>query len=265
MEWNRFADRNYGSIDNIAELRAYIDIVVFEIMKNKSFLRIKRTRKALKRKKKAKNRVGRKETYQRVKVFQENHDNQIIANHSFDLDDFLTKNGNKSNRVPSKQIKIPKGFSLENDYKQTIETITYIRECVLEFKGSVIEISFKRCNHVDFASLFLLNAILFEYAKSLQSLNRMLFSKNVSPQIYIQISKNEEVNLKLLANQLIPETKAIKTRFIPISSTNLLRGTRSQSHYAENKKGNAATSIRKYINSGLARHNFQLNELELLL
>ena len=197
--------------------------------------------------------------YKEVK-FKKDHDDIILGKHTFELEDFLNKNGNSTIKKPTTEITIPKTFSLEEDYDSTIEILALIRKSLIKYKGEDIKIDFSNCIKVDFSSLFLLKVLLDEYLENSKRLDQKVLIYKVIPNIIITHSKNSDVNLKLLANKLIPITSMGTSDFIPISSLDMITGTRSQRHYAENKKGVAATKIRKYINTGLNRHNFSLNE-----
>jgi hypothetical protein len=193
-------------------------------------------------------------TFTKDVYFRQAHDRKLIDTFKTDLDTFLNNNGNSSLKASSSTIQIPKVFSFEEDYNSTIRTLAWLRKSLMELIGVSVIIDFKSCKRVDFSSLFLLKVILDEYIRSLKALNVRLLAYNSLPTIVIQHSLDGDVNMKLLANQLIPATNSLPVTFIPISSMKLMKGTKSQKHYAENRKGVAATDIRKYLNWGLQKY-----------
>ena len=217
-------------------------------------LRRKRERKRLRRKKLQKRYKDRFTDFTKDVLFRQAHDRKLIDSFETPLDTFLNKNGNVSKEAATSEIKIPSKFSLEEDYDGTIKTLALIRKSLMLLIGAPMTIDFSSCKKVDFSSLFLLKVLLEEYIRALKALNTRLLAYNALPQIIIKHSTEGDVNLKLLANQLVPQTNSNVFTFIPISSMRLMKGTKSQKHYAENRKGTAATDIRKYINSGLLRH-----------
>lgn len=220
----------------------------------------RRERRAVTRKRKLGKYKDAFTTFTKDIQFKQKHDEKIIENFRSELDDFLKSNGNSSKKEATHWIPIPKTFSLERDYDSTIETLALIRKSMMKLLGTKITIDFSICENVDFSSLFLLNVLLNEYLRDLKSLDRRLLIFRAYPQIEITHSNFGDVNLKLLANRLVPQTLSNTNEFIPISSINLIKGTKSQKHYAENRKGITATEIRKYINSSIFRHGFFLNE-----
>lgn len=198
---------------------------------------------------------------QKETTFKKAVDNKILNGFDFSLNQFLDDRGNRPSKSLTKEIKIPEVFSLEENYDETILILALVRKSLLHFLGAKFEIDFTDCKKADFSGLFLLKVILDEYIKELKRLDARLMFYKAAPTIKLQHSKSEDVNLKLLANALIGNTHAKETDFIPISIMNLVTGRKNQKHYAENKKGSAATVIREYINVGLRRHNFELNPI----
>ncbi len=222
---------------------------------------LKKEKKALKRLRKNKKYYGQFSNQSSLDRFYEYGDKHIINKFTFELDEFIDKFVDVIPTETSNYIKIKPKFSLEDNYDETIESISIIRKSIVEKKGEKINIDFKKCKKVDFAALFLLRVILDEFLRSYKKLDSKLKNKKTTPHIRIIHSENDNVNLKLLANEIIPKASVEENYFVPISSLKLIRGRKPQKNYAENKKGSAITKIRKYINKGcLNRHHVTLND-----
>lgn len=102
--------------------------------------------------------------------------------------------------------------------------------------------------------------LLDEYLADAKRLDQKLMFIQTQPLVKIRHSKEGKVNLKLLANGIIRNAKSEDNEFVPISMLNMIKGSKSQKHYAENKKGSATTTIRKYINQGINRQNVTLTD-----
>lgn len=219
----------------------------------------KRTKKKQKRNRKNKKYGVTNKNETREISFRKKFDSEILRKHKFDLDDFLEERGNKPNKKLTKEIEIPVVFSLELNYEETVLTVSLIRKCIFLYKGARISINFSKCNYLDVSSLFLLRVILEEYIAYFRKLQSRLLYYNVKPSIMIKHSLDDKVNLTLLSCELIGKVDVAQSEFIPVSLLKLIKGSKQQKHYAENKKGKAATMIRDYINEGLKRHKFELN------
>lgn len=189
------------------------------------------------------------------------HDNIIASKFNFPLDAFLNENGNPINTYSTRNISIPNIFSLENNYSESIYTLSSIRKTLMEFSDEEVSLDFSRCNNVDFSILFLLKVLLEEYLNALRKLKEKLIIKRVLPTIRIKKSKDDGVNKKLIANQIIDKAKITDQEFIPVSTTSLITGSKSQKLYDENKKGLAVTKIRSLINQGLSSHQYCLSDI----
>lgn len=224
------------------------------------FLRVqkRKLRKALTRKRKNRQYKDNYKTFTKIKEFQQKHDIKVIENTDNQLNTFLENTIDAFNGIITQEIPVPEIFSMEKDYDATIRYIDLIRKSMNRNLGKKIVIDFTNCTDVDFSSLFFLKVIMDEYIDFYRKLDNKLLTTITKPEIEIIHSTNQEVNLKLLANQLIPIAKASSAKFIPISSLNLIKGSKSQKHYTENRKGIAATQIRNYFNTGLIRRGFCL-------
>jgi len=187
------------------------------------------------------------------------HEEKIVSQKAFPLDEFLNKNGIGKNEIPSQEIIIPKHFVLEKSHTSSFKIITKIRRSITHFKGKSVTIDFGKCKDIDYSCIFLLLVILIEYTDFFEKLDKTLRTKKTRPNIYIKPSKNNEVNARLMAGYLIPEAKATKAFFKPFSMLNFIRGQKTKKSYMENQKGPAATMIRSYINDNLKQHGFSLD------
>ena len=221
-------------------------------------LQKKRARKRLKRIRKKPYYKVKFSTEYKVREFRRRIDIRKLSNYKFELHTFLEERGNPPLAALTTEISIPSDFSLESNHNETIGTLSLIRKSLLKFLGQKFTIDFSKCKSADFSGLFLLKVILEEYLKEFRKLEKELMFYKAVPEITIKLSNIEEVNLKLLANAIVNNAQVKKTEFIPISILNMITGRKTQKHYAENKKGLAATSIRNYINMGLRRQGFEL-------
>lgn len=192
-------------------------------------------------------------------TFKKKVDDKRLEKFEFKLNNFLNENGNQPTKKLATEIIIPNDFSLEHNYNDTILTLSLIRRSLIKFLGRKFIIDFSNCQNAGFSALFLLKVILEEYLKELKKLHIGLLIYKAYPEIIIQNSKKEAVNLRLLAHGIIKNVQKPQTDFIPISILNMITGHKNQKHYHENKKGPAVTSLRQYINSCLKRYGFELN------
>jgi len=189
-------------------------------------------------------------------------DHRIINSHHFSIHEFLNKHGDVNYKpLPSDIVKIPKDFCFEFQSSEVFKTIKEIRESLISREIKTLTLDFSKCQMVDFSSLFILRTILDEYIRDLRKLDKRLHTLQVEPNVVIKRSSDPEVQAKLKACQII--TGIIdESKFIPISAMNFYTGTKSQSKYAENRKGSVATKIRKYIDGCLREHSTRLTPTE---
>lgn len=224
-------------------------------------LRDKREKYNIKRIRAEKKFDGPNSVKEKINSFQKTVDQKIIKSNKFKLDDFLNSFISKKEFKIGLTIKIPENFSLEFNHEKSLDKLTELRLSLIKYPGQKIEIDFINCKKIDFSILFLLKVILDEYLINLKKLDSKLKVFRSNPQIRIIHSKTDNVNLKLLANRIIPNTETKENDFIPVSALNLIKGRKSQRHYAENKKGVAITKIRNFINKDcLNSHHLILND-----
>ncbi len=222
-------------------------------------LQKRRERKILKRKRKKRKFRGLNSSITRIEIFRKRKDRNIISNFSFKINDFLDQFAIPANYIKSDFINIPETFSLEANYDESVDILWHFRYSVLYFAGKIVYIDFSKCIKADFGILFLLKVIIEEYLAALRKLNNRLSIYSVMPEIKIKLSPKSKVNSMLVANNIIAIPEIKKDDFIPISTLPLIKGTKSQKHYTENKKGSVTTKLRSYINEGLSRHGVCLS------
>lgn len=221
----------------------------------------KRLRKKLKRHRSHKIYTGEYSVVAKLKKINCERDSRILDRHSFELHDFINqKSPSLLSLDPDEEILIPPIFSLEYQYDESFAILNQLRFCLWKSKERYIFINFSNCTSVDFSILFLLKVFLDEYISEFRKVDGKLSFYKTKPNIKIRSSKTEEVNVALVANGLIPKTNCRDTKFIPISTLDLIKGRKSQKSFLENKKGSAVTKIRSYIDyKCLGRHGVNLS------
>jgi hypothetical protein len=225
----------------------------------------KRSRKSLKRKKKKYVDLyfGRETIFSKQQRWSVDHDQKQIAEFNFELNTFLVEKGYPQEvKYGQSEIEIPKDFTLENNLDGVFKKIKEIRQTIMLFSNQNITLNFSKCKKVDFASLFLVRAILSEYIRELKRLDTRLMTLKTCPNFYVKISNNEDVNLQLLACEMIPITRVQKSVLLPTSRSLFHRGSKSQNKYSENRKGTVATKMRSYIEDCLKDHETLLTAQE---
>ena len=191
------------------------------------------------------------------------HDQKIISEFNFELNVFLDQKGYQGKvKFGRSEIFIPKEFTLENNLEVVLKIIKEIRLTLMQLSHETITLNFSTCKKVDFASLFLLRAILTDYILELKKLDKRLFVLKTCPDIYIKVIDNEDVNLQLFASEMIPVTKIHESFLFPTSRSLFHRGSASQSKYSENRKGTVATKMRSYLEDCLKTHDKFLSAQE---
>jgi hypothetical protein len=188
------------------------------------------------------------------------HDDRIIKGYDFELNSFLDAHGNKV-EYEQDTIPIDHPFSLEKNFNKTIRSLAFVRKSIISNLGGQILIDFTKCPYADFSALFLLGVILDEYVQEIRKLNKRMLIRNINVSINIKRSDTNDVNAQLLANRFIKNVNVSQQEFVPVSAfSQIIKGRKSQKHYAENKKGAATTTIRTLINKSLNSHHFMLTE-----
>jgi hypothetical protein len=232
-----------------------IDKVKAQIIRNK------RERKRLRRKRK--NRVyqprynikeGKSFTVQRkidTKVL-ESYKNPL---HTYFEDTDLKGSGKN-------YIRLEPTFSIIENTDDTITQLGIIQSSIHHNMGETMTLDFSKCIKTDLHTLFVLRILVHEYRNRQVSLQRRIFSQSVLTNYSIIRSSKEDVNKKLLAGGLISSLTIKIDQMMPISTTGIHTGEKTQYHFAENKKGVTATRIARYVNDGLKKYSFSLTEAD---
>ena len=232
------------------------------LMENYWRLQKRRTKRELKRRRQRRHYKGVNSTYPLFIQRQIAADRSMIKHAQLDLYDLLVKLQFTQQQplTTSPSIKIPRIFSLSDNYEQSIETIKLLL-CALAKNETQITIDFSECTNVDGNALFLTQLIRLELSKEWNRLNNKLHRLQCNPICKINKSKDRSVNLDLLMFGLLSTVELDANGLKPINSLGYLTGSKSQSHYDENKKGQIGTQIVAYLNGCLQHHGFQLKSL----
>lgn len=164
-------------------------------------------------------------------------------------------------------IDIPEDFSFDSGYSKSIRAIKSFATSLFEFAGKEIVLDFSRCRTADTAALFVLQIVRLEFLERLQLLQNRLKALNVIPELILRAPKNNDVIRLLLVSGFHVNESVIKnveqaSTLKAINAMGYYKGTKSQKHYAENKKGVYATRIVNYLDSCLSHHSYMLTHDE---
>lgn len=231
----------------------------------------KRERKRLRRLRKVKKGGSFNSPYHKINNFKRKVDREIIKRFKFPLYNFLSERGfitGKEEKVG--KIEIPEDFSFSTNYEESIATIRNILVSLTYNSGGELVISFELCRKTDQAALFVLQIVKLDMAERLNSLNSRLSVLSSKVETRIKQSKSDFVNKMLFVNGFLKETEFKSEGLVPRRGIGYLRGSRTQRHYSENKKGPITTKIRNFINDCLRDHGYEftsedVNEMDGLL
>jgi hypothetical protein len=219
----------------------------------------KRERKRLKRLRKNHVYLGVSSVYLKEKYFRKFVDRQIALNFKFPLFDyFIEQKFITGKETISELIPIPTGFSFCKDYDVTISTIKNFTASIFKNVGKDITIDFSKCSYVDYTALFVLQILRLEFQEELNKLDKRMSVLSGKGQFKVTNSPHQEVNKMLLMAGLISQADLKIEGLLPIDTIGFLKGSKSQKHYSENKKGIIATKIVHYINNCLGHHAYTL-------
>lgn len=223
---------------------------------------------AEKRERKRLNRIRRRKVYlndfitiNKEQQFRITADQKIIDLFKSNLLSFLKDNDFFIEIKQTKaEVQFPKQFVLKNNYSETIKYINQTVNAILSNLGKEISLDFSVCTDVDQAALFVLQIITYEIKSDLHDLNKKLKALSVDIKINIIESQEKKVNLHLLLCGFINNAKLSK-EVQPIDTLGFLKGSKTQKHYLENKKGVFATKIVNYIDKCLMRNSLALTSV----
>lgn len=221
----------------------------------------KRERKRLKRLRKGKSYIGQDSVYLREYNFRKRVDSNIAKRYQIKLYNFfLTKGFIDGLETISEKIDIPRDFSFCSNYKGSIEIIKDFVASVFMNIGKEITLDFSNCHAVDYPALFVLQIIRLEFLTELNKLDKKLSVLSSKVQMRVTNSTSQNVNKMLLMAGLIPQASLKAEGLMPIDTIGFLKGSKSQKHYTENRKGLIATKIVNYINNCLSHHDYKLQQ-----
>jgi hypothetical protein len=170
------------------------------------------------------------------------------------------------------EVDVPATFSLIENYDQSFKALQNFIGAIVNNIGQFIEIDLSKCKHIDTSVTFIMQVIRFEIGDIVKK--RSIGFKYLQHETQFDFipSKYKNVNRHLLLSGLLTREKydSIKKdaiddeqndKFEPIYRTGYYKGTKSQKHYFENKKGIITTNIVNYLNQCLKKHDSSLNKL----
>lgn len=221
-------------------------------------LHSKREKKRLKRLRKPRIYFGLGSVFNKEQNFRVSVDKKIVSAFKSPLYSYLVDNNFITGSEKSKlSIPIPKEFSLSDNYDKTIETVKDIIYSLWKNVGKEIELDFENCQVVDQSALFLLQILRLELSNDLLGLDKRLSVLSSKAKFKITESKVQSVNLDLFLCGYLPQV-SVKKGLQPIDTLGYIKGSKSQKHYLENRKGIIGTNIVSYIDKCLMYNGYSL-------
>jgi hypothetical protein len=164
-------------------------------------------------------------------------------------------------------IEFPPEFSFCEGYAKSIRAIKQFATSLYEYSGQKITLDFSQTTRADTAALFVLQIVRLEFIERLSVLQKRMRALDVLPDISIKPPVEKDVMRLLLvcgfpADNGALSTMAGETTLQPLTAMGYYKGTRSQKHYQENKKGVFSTKVVNYLNNCLNYHHYQLTDDE---
>lgn len=224
-----------------------------------TFLQKKREKRRIKRLRSHSIYKGEKSVFLKVQRFRKKVDRLIASNFKFPLYDYFIEKGFiTGHELISETIEIPVDFSFCKNYDNTIETLKNFTASIFKNIGKDITLDFSNCAHVDYTALFVLQILRLEFLEELNKLDKRMTVLSGKGQFKVTNSPHQKVNKLLFMAGLIPQVDLKIEGLLPIDTIGYLKGSKSQKHYSENKKGIIATKIVHYINKCLGHHDYTL-------
>lgn len=221
---------------------------------------LSRERKRFYRYKKLKQGGSKRSPYYRILEFKKKVDRVLIKKFRFPLYEFLTdRDFINGEEITSGRIEIPEDFSFSTNYSGSIDIIRDFVASIMYSSGRELHISFKKCIKTDQAALFVFQILKLDITERLLKLDNIL--KVLSSKVIIKIEPSETdiVNKMLFVNALLTETEVKMEGLMPKRGIGYLKGSKTQRHYSENRKGAITTKIRSFINDCLKDHGHEFN------
>jgi hypothetical protein len=165
-------------------------------------------------------------------------------------------------------IQIPPEFTFTTKFENSFKVIREFVGAIANNLSGIVELDFSKCKVIETAPIFIMQVIRFEIAEQLSKRIRNLTTQIRQTEYKIIPSKNKNVNRLLFLCGLINRIKYDECLAVnddntdelePVYRTGYYKGTKSQKHYLENKKGIITSEIVNYINNCLRKHETSLN------
>lgn len=157
-------------------------------------------------------------------------------------------------------IKIPKVFSLQDNYYESLKCLKAIYSSLHEKSDRVI-FDFYDCQEVALSSLFLLKALTSDLRTQERTVQER-FNHNFAkfPNFFIVKSKHDKVNALLYTSGITQTEKALADHpeLRPVSVLPFFIGGRNRLPYTENTKGKACRITINFINKALRSKGVEL-------
>ena len=225
-------------------------------------LQKKRERKRIRRLRLNRTFKGNSSSFARVQNFHEEIDRKIIERFNSPLlEFFINKKFINKENLHEPIIKFNSDFSLNNNYEISIDIIRNFINAIFSNIGKEIILDFSECEKTDQPALFVLQILRMEFQEQLNSLDRHLHIISAKLAFKVIHSRIQEVNKLLLVIGLIPHAELNIDGLMPLTSLGYFKGSTSQKHYSENRKGAIGTKITNYINNCLSFHGYVFTPL----
>ena len=222
------------------------------------FLQTKRERKRIKRRRKKIFFKGTFSVFKKEQHFRISIDRKILSSFKSNLYSYLVnQNFITGFEKNSLIIKIPTSFNLSDNYNESIETIKDIVFSLWKNVGKEIELDFTRCNNIDQSALLLLQIIRLELQNDLSELDKKLIILSSQSKFKITRSTEQLVNFNLFLCGYLTNVD-VRKGLVPIDTLGFIKGSKSQKHYFENKKGIIGTKLVQYIDKCLMNNLYSL-------
>lgn len=159
-----------------------------------------------------------------------------------------------------KLIIIPKVFSLETNYSETIKYLRSIYSS-LYVLNSKIRVHFTNCTDISLSAMCMLRIILDNFKKYKRTcLSRFNHSYANFPTLRFKMSDSKKVTKLLYAANLGPWIEGDDDEMPIKDALPFISGGRNRKTFSENAKGNACDKIKQFINGSLKNYGFELNK-----
>ncbi|WP_432712708.1 hypothetical protein, partial [Pedobacter sp.] len=164
-------------------------------------------------------------------------------------------------------VHIPREFTFSAGYANSIRAIKRFGTSMYEYAGYQITLDFSACKIADTSALFVLQIVKLEFLEKLSILQTRLSAVNIIPEIKIIPPTEKDVIRLLMVCGFQFDHRSInvmegESTLNPINAMGYYKGTKSQKHYLENRKGACAKTVVNYLDDCLKHHQYQLTDDE---